>query len=69
MLLVNGYVYRFKDILGTSHRHLKDDLEATKVDDGTGLVHLCASSTCTLPSDARRMVPVCSSGSCTAAAS
>eukprot|EP00959_Pyramimonas_sp_CCMP1952_P001025 20407-Pyramimonas_sp.AAC.1 len=40
----HGYVYKFRVVNGSSHRHLKADLEATRDDDGIGIVHLCATT-------------------------
>ena len=54
----HGYVHRFAEIRGCSPRHLKTDLEATKGEDGIGLVHLCASIPCTLPDDGKKMVHI-----------
>eukprot|EP00959_Pyramimonas_sp_CCMP1952_P315415 6601670-Pyramimonas_sp.AAC.1 len=57
----HGYVYKFRDVKGSSHRHLKADLEATRGDDGIGMVHLCATTPCALPPGDKAMVRICSS--------
>ena len=44
----HGYFFRFKEVLGSAHRHLKHDLEARRDENGVGLAHLCSTSPCPL---------------------
>ena len=54
----HGYLYRFREVKGCSHRGFKSSLEETRGEDGIGTVHLCAAVPCTLPACDRPMVHI-----------